>query len=69
MSPSLEERVAFLEGAVGEHSQVLEDIRELIGRVDGHVLALDQKIDRFRHELASRIDAGPPRTLPSERAN
>ena len=42
MSPSLEEHVAFLERAVREQSRVLEDIRELIGRVDRHVLALDQ---------------------------
>ena len=41
---------------MGEHSRVLEDIRELIDRVDGHVLALDQKIDGFRNELGSRID-------------
>ncbi len=56
MPPSLEERVAYLEGKVEEHSRGFEDLRASIGRVDAHVLALDGKVDRFRDELGSRID-------------
>ena len=57
MPPSVEERVAYLEGKVEEHSRGFGEIRELIVHVDGHVLALDQKVDGFRKELGSRIDA------------
>jgi len=47
---TLEERVAYLEGKVEEHSKGLEDLKHLISN-------LDQKVDRFREELSSRIDA------------
>ena len=68
MSPSIEERVAHLEGKVEEHSRGLGDIRELSVHVDQKVDAfrqelasridsLDQKIDRFRDELVGRIEA------------
>ena len=57
MPPTIEERVAHLEGKVEEHSRGFEDIRGLIGQVDGHLVALDQKVDGVRKELGSRIDA------------
>jgi len=50
MAQSLEERVAYLEGKVDEHSRGFGEIRELI-------MHLDQKVDRFREELSGRIDA------------
>lgn len=50
MVATLEERVAYLEGKVEEHSKGLEDLKHLISN-------LDQKVDRFREELSSRIDA------------
>lgn len=50
MAATLEERVAYLEGKVEEHSKGLEDLKHLI-------INLDQKVDRFREELSSRIDA------------
>ena len=57
MAETLEERVAYLEGKVEELSRLGSDVRERLGQ-------LDQKIDRFRNELAaanaatnSRIDA------------
>ena len=49
MAQSLEERVAYLEGKVEEHSRGFGD---LTVRID----ALGQKIDRFRVELSGRID-------------
>ncbi len=57
MRPSVEERVAYLEGKVEEHSRGFGEIRDLLVHTDGHVLALDRKVDRFRAELGSRIDA------------
>ena len=57
MRPSVEERVAYLEGKVEEHSRGFGEIRDLLVHTDGHVLALDQKVDRFRMELGSRIDS------------
>jgi uncharacterized coiled-coil protein SlyX len=55
MPPSLEERVAYLEGKVEEHSRGVGEVRELIVQLGGHVRALDQKVDRFRMELAASI--------------
>jgi chromosome segregation ATPase len=50
MPGTLEERVAYLEGKVEEHSRLGSELREMI-------LHLDQKVDRFREELSSRIEA------------
>jgi chromosome segregation ATPase len=57
MPGSIEERVAYLEGKVEEHAHGFGEVRDLIVQVQGSVLALDQKVDRFREELASRIDS------------
>jgi chromosome segregation ATPase len=54
---TLEERVAYLEGKVEEHSQGYADIRDAIRQVAERVTFLDQKVDRFRDELSGRIDA------------
>ena len=54
--PSLEERVAYLEGRVEEHARGFEELRTSIGRVDEHVLNVDRKVDIFREELSGRID-------------
>jgi len=55
--PTVEERLAYLEGRVEEHSRGFGELREL-------VIHLDQKVDRFREELLgadaatnARIDA------------
>lgn len=50
MPQSLEERVAYLEGRVSDHTQAQSELREM-------VVHLDQKVDRFREELAARISA------------
>ncbi|MDR7427527.1 MAG: hypothetical protein QN152_11795 [Armatimonadota bacterium] len=65
---TLEERVAYLEGRVEEHSRLGGELREMIGDLDrkvdryreelsGRIDALDQKVDRYREELSGRIDA------------
>ena len=48
--PTLEERVAYLEGKV-------EELSSGYGQLRADIAALDQKVDRFREELAGRIDA------------
>ncbi|MDR7443092.1 MAG: hypothetical protein QN193_03405 [Armatimonadota bacterium] len=66
--PTLEERVAYLEGKVeelsGGYTQLRHDIHALDQKVDrfreelsARIDALDQKVDRFREELSARIDA------------
>ncbi len=50
MPGTIEERVAYLEGKVEEHSRGFAELREII-------FHLDQKVDRFRQELAARIEA------------
>jgi len=50
LTRGLEERVAYLEGKVEEQSQLDGQLRELVHH-------LDQKVDRFREELSTRIDA------------
>ena len=66
--PTIDERVAYLEGRVEEHTRGFGELwdiafqtdtkvdrfrQELATRID----ALDQKLDRFREELTGRIDA------------
>jgi uncharacterized coiled-coil protein SlyX len=50
MPGTLEERVAYLEGKVEEHARGFGELREMVSH-------LDQKVDRFREELAGRIEA------------
>jgi hypothetical protein len=64
MPGTIEERVAYLEGKVEEHSRGYTDIREGLQHLDQRFVVmeqrftfLDQKVDRFREELAGRIEA------------
>jgi uncharacterized coiled-coil protein SlyX len=50
MALTLEERVAYLEGRVEEQSRLGTELREM-------VFHLDQKVDRYREELAAQIEA------------
>lgn len=54
---TLEERVAFLEGRVGEHSQMLEGIRGAIvnleQRMDRRFEAVDRRFESLEHRLAA----------------
>ena len=47
---TFEERLAFLEGRVDEHARGTNGLTDSVRH-------LDQKVDRFREELAARIDA------------
>ena len=55
MPGSLEERVADLEGCVSDHVQAQNEQRKMIQQLSQRVDHLDQKVDRFREELAARI--------------
>ena len=72
MPDTLEERVAYLEGRVEEHSKAWEDLKDMIinldhkvdtridsldQRLSSRMDSLDEKVDRFREELSSRIDS------------
>lgn len=61
---SVEERIAYLEGRVEEHTRAMDEFRDAVRQIDrrfdglaARVDALDLKIDRVREELGSRIDA------------
>ena len=60
MPTTIEERVAYLEGKVEEHSKGLEDIKDLVialdQKLDRRIDALDQKIDRRIDALDQKID-------------
>ena len=52
--PTIEERLSYLEGRVGEHGHGMANLADAVAqRMDG----LDRKIDRFREELSGRLDA------------
>ena len=55
--PTIEERLAYVEGRVQEHSRATDEFGAGIVCLDGRTYALDLKVDRFREELATRIDA------------
>ncbi len=48
--PTIDERIAYLEGRVEEHTRGFGELRDIAFQTDA-------KVDRFRHELAARIDA------------
>ena len=68
--PTVEERLAYIEGRVEEHTHAMGEFRSavvrldhrmgtLAGRIDGlsdRVDGLDLKVDRVREELAGRFD-------------
>lgn len=60
MPGTIEERVAYLEGKVEEHSKAWEDLKDMIIHLEGRINALDQKvdtrIDSLDQRLSSRID-------------
>ncbi|MGQ3683640.1 MAG: hypothetical protein ACUBOA_01250 [Candidatus Loosdrechtia sp.] len=63
MSASIEERVAYLEGKVEEHTTGLRDVKEMFIHIEGKFVLLEQRmletnkrIDEAKDTLSSRID-------------
>jgi hypothetical protein len=54
---TVEERLAYLEGRVEEHTRGMGEFRDAVLRFDRRMDGLDLKIDRCREELVGRIDA------------
>ena len=54
--PTVEERLASLEGRVGEHSRGMAGLGDAVVQFTHRMDGLDLKIDRFREELTGRID-------------
>ncbi|MAG71677.1 MAG: hypothetical protein CL471_15520, partial [Acidobacteria bacterium] len=50
---TIDERVAYLEGKVEEHSRGFGELRDTVRQVDGRIVSLDEKLDR----LIGRLDA------------
>ena len=55
--PSVEERIAYLEGRVDDHGRSMDGLSAGIGRLADRMEGLDLKIDRVRDDLSGRIDA------------
>ncbi len=46
MPATLEERVAYLEGKVEEHSKIWTDLKDMMISHDSKMIAFEQRIDR-----------------------
>ncbi len=55
--PTVEERLAYLEGRVEEHGRGMAGLGDAVVQFTHRMDGLDLKIDRFREELAGHIDA------------
>ena len=55
--PTLEERVAYLEGGVSEHSQTLVEIRDYIRQLEQRVDNRFDQVDRRFEQLERRFEA------------
>lgn len=55
MPATIEERVAYLEGKVEEHSRAWQDLKDLIVHVDGRILSLEQRINHLEQKFEQRF--------------
>jgi prefoldin subunit 5 len=56
MPTTLEERVAYLEGKVEEHSYAWQDLKEAIRETNQRITHMEQKFDQRFTNLEQRID-------------
>jgi predicted nucleic acid-binding Zn-ribbon protein len=56
MPTTLEERVAYLEGKVEEHSCAWQDLKEAIRETNQRITHMEQKFDQRFTNLEQRID-------------
>ena len=57
MPATLEERVAYLEGKVEEHSKVWSDLKDMMVNHDSKMIAFEQRIDRRFEAIDRRFEA------------
>ena len=57
MPATLEERVAYLEGKVEEHSKVWSDLKDMMINHDSKMIAFEQRIDRRFEAIDRRFEA------------
>ncbi|GER93625.1 hypothetical protein A45J_1373 [hot springs metagenome] len=57
MPTTLEERVAYLEGKVEEHSKVWSDLKDMMINHDSKMIAFEQRIDRRFEAIDKRFEA------------
>ncbi len=55
--PTIEERVAYLEGKDEKHSHAFESLKDMMIHLDSRINALDAKVDRRIDALEGRINA------------
>ena len=57
MPSSIEERVAYLEGKVEEHSRAWYDLKQMMNALDSRIIGLEQRIDRRFEAIDRRFEA------------
>lgn len=53
--PSVEERVAYLEGRLEDHAGAVGNLQHDVRDLRGQIASLDQKVDRLFHNLDSKV--------------
>ena len=54
--PTLDERVAYLEGRVGEQSRAIEGVRDAVVQLEQRVHAFEERVDRRFEGVERRLD-------------
>ena len=55
--PTLDERVAYLEGRVGEQSRTVDGVRDAVIQLDHRVHAFEERVDRRFETVDRRFEA------------
>ncbi len=55
--PTIEERVAYLEGKDEKHSHAFESLKDMMIHLDGRINALEGRINALDAKIDRRIDA------------
>jgi len=57
VAATIEERVAYLEGKVEEHSKAWSDLKEMMNSHDARMIAFEQRIDRRFEAIDRRFES------------
>lgn len=58
MLQRLDERVAFMEGQMGEHSTMIEDVRRTCARLEDRIDRLEDRVERRFDGIERKMDHG-----------